>query len=160
MSKGIGQSYINRMKRYHIATKIHNPSERIKVICDRAFYHDGPFKYKLPRYYRDRLYRKKFPCDAQVWNQKLKIYEKKIVYRYKSKNLLALQMQDEVRNRVLAQYNERVADIKQRFPHFSDTQVHLEIARLEARLKETRYKDNFAKCAKFYNSQRFKQSKF
>ena len=160
MSKGIGQSYIQRMKRYHVPTKIRDPKVRISVVCDRAFYHDGAFKYKLPRYYRDRLYRKKFPCDTQVWNNKLKLYEKKIVYRFKSKNPLALQMQAEVRSRVLAQYNKRVAELKERFPYFSDTQIHLEIQRLEARVRETRFKDNFAKCAKFYNSQRFKQPKF
>lgn len=39
MSKGLGLNYVKRMKRFHVPS-IRSPSERISVVCDRAFYHD------------------------------------------------------------------------------------------------------------------------
>lgn len=160
MSKGIGESYIKRMKRYHLSSRIRSPSERISVICDRAFYHDGAFKYKLPRFFRDRLYRKKFPCDAKVWNPKLKIYETKTVYRYMSKNLLALQMQTEVRNRLLVEYNKRFSEFRSEYPDKSDSEIHLLICRSEASLRKTRQQDIYSKMSRFYQFNRFKNRKF
>ena len=159
MSKGIGQGYIKRMSRYH-KPKIKNPNVRISTICDRAFYHDGPFKFKLPRFYRDRLYRMRFPCETQVWNKKYNAYEKKTVYRYKSKNPLALQMQIEVRNRVLAEYSKCVAEFRANNPSASDTEISLQIARSEAFSRNLKQKDCYSKMSKFYNYQRFKNRKF
>lgn len=57
MSKGLGKNYISRMKRFHVP-RIRNPALRISTVVDRSWYYDGFFKYKLPRYFRDRLYRK------------------------------------------------------------------------------------------------------
>lgn len=158
MSKGIGSNYVNRMKRYHVPN-IRNPSTRISVICDRAFYHDGPFRYKLPRFYRDRLYRKKFPCDAKVWNVKLKCYENKIVYRYKSKNILALQMSLEVRNRLLREYDRRVAELSAQYPSYSRSEIDILLSRSDSFLKVDRYKSTSAKMSRFYNFNRNKNSK-
>ena len=56
MSKGIGKGYLTRMTRYHKPSNL-KFNERVSTICDRSFYHDGAFRYKLPRYFRDRLYR-------------------------------------------------------------------------------------------------------
>lgn len=156
MSKGLGASYVSRMRRYHLSFKTKNPHERISIICDRAFYHDGAFKYKLPRFYRDRLYRKKFPCEAQIWNKKRKAYETKTVYRYKSKNPLSIQMQVEVRSRVLAEYDRRVAEFKSGRPDLSDSEVHLELCRSEASAKMARQKDIYSKMSRFYNYNRHK----
>lgn len=160
MSKGIGQNYVNRMKRYHLCTRIRSPSERISSVCDRAFYHDGSFKYKLPRFYRDRLFRKKFPCDTKVWNKKKKCYEDKIVYRYKSKNVLALQMQVEVRNRILAEYNRRFSEFRSFYPDKSDTEVALILERSETSARQTRRSNIYSKMSRFYNKNRFKNRKF
>lgn len=159
MSKGIGNGYIKRMKRWHLFGKA-NPSIRVPKIVDRAVYHDGAFTYKLPRFYKDRLYRMKFPCDAKVWNQKLKCYVQKIVYRYQSKNLLSLQMQAEIRNRLLADYNDRIAELRSANPRLSDSEIHLEMARLEASSRMARQKDIFSKMSRFYNTNRFKNRKF
>lgn len=159
MSKGIGQGYINRMKRYHLP-KIKNVRDRISTICDRAFYHESSFKYKLPRYYRDRLYRMKFPCDARVWNKKLNQYENKIVYRYKSKNPLAVQMSVEVRNRVLADFNRRFSELRATYPNYSDTKILRTLSMAETASRMDRQKDCFSKMSRFYNHNRFKNRKF
>lgn len=147
------------MRRYH-KPNIKNPNVRISTICDRAFYHDGPFKFKLPRFYRDRLYRMRFPCETQVWNKKYKAYEQKTVYRFKSKNPLALQMQIEVRNRVLAEYNKRVEEFRSANPSLSDTEISLKIARADFYSRKLKQEDCYTKLSKFYNYQRFKNRKF
>lgn len=159
MSKGIGSGYVNRMKRFHVP-RISNPRERVSVVCDRAFYHNGAFKYKLPRFFRDRFYRMKFPCDAKVWNKKKMCYENKIVWRYKSKNLLALQIQNEVRSRVLEGFGRRVEEKRLCCPHLSDDQIYLEVTRDEQTSRLARQKDIFTKMSRFYNACRFKQRKF
>lgn len=159
MSHGIGASYVKRMRRYH-TPYIRDPRTRITVVCDRSFYHDGAFKYKLPRYFRDRLYRMKFPCDAKVWNKKLKIYENKTVYRYKSKNPLALAMQVEVRNRVLAEFNEKFSRAKAMYPSKSDTEILIELERASVTARNTRRQDIFSKMSRFYNYNKHKVKSF
>ena len=158
MSKGLGVNYINRMKRFHVPF-INSPSERIGKVCDRAFYHDGAFKYKLPRYFRDRLYRRKFPYEVKLWNNKKKCYEEKIVYRYASKNPLSIQMQVEIRNRIMADYYKRVAEFRSCNPSISDTEVHIALARSEANSIMDRQKNIYSKMSRFYNYSRFKHCK-
>lgn len=148
MSKGIGQGYINRMKCYH-KPKIKDVKVRISTICDRAFYRDGSYKFKLPRFYRDRLYRMRFPCETQVWNKKSKAYEQKTVYRYKSKNPLAIQMQVEVRNRLLAKYAESLRLIRSANPSISDTEAAIQIARFDAYSRLAKQKIVIPKCQSF-----------
>lgn len=159
MSKGIGQKYIDRMKRFHRPSNL-SASERVSLVCDRAFYHDGAFKYKLPRYYRDRLYRMKFPYDAKVWNPKKNKYEDKIVYRYASKNPLSLQMQNEIRNRLSAEYDRRFAELRCLYPSYSDTEIDLQIVRSESVSNVARRKNIYTKMSRFYNYNRFKSRKF
>ena len=156
MSKGIGLSYVNRLKRYHLPNAIRSPDERISKICDRAFYHDQTFKYKLPRYYRDRLYRVRMPFDSKVWNKKLKCYENKIVLRYCSKNMLSRQMQVEIRNRVLEEYNKRVEELRFINPQISRSEIDLQILRSDACSRVSRQKDITSKMSRFYNYNRFK----
>lgn len=146
------------MKRWHLPSLM-NPYERVSKIVDRAFYHEGSFKYKLPRYYRDRLYRKLCPCDARVWNQKKKCYEDKIVYRYKSANVLSLQMQTEVRSRVLSLYEQRVAEFTAQFPHKSRAEIDVLISRSEESMRMDRQKNLYRKLSEFYNTKRFKHRK-
>ena len=158
MSKGIGQFYINRMRRYHLPF-IKSPSDRVSTIVDRAWYYEGAFKYKLPRYFRDRLYRVKYPFDSRVWNKKTKCYEQKIVYRYASKNMLARQMQIEIRNRLLADYNERVAEISA-LQNVSRVEADILLSRIDSRTRLARQEDIFGKLARFYNYNRFKNKSF
>lgn len=158
MSKGLGKNYISRMKRFHRPLNL-PPSERVSLVCDRAFYHDGAFMYKLPRYFRDRLYRMKFPYDVKVWNPKKHVYEDKIVYRYASKNPLSLQMQNEIRNRLSAEYDRRVAALRSFYPSLSDSEIDLQIVRSDAASKVARRKDIYSKMSRFYNSNKFKNRK-
>lgn len=159
MSKGIGASYLQRMRRYHLPF-IRDKKARVSTICDRAFYHDASFKYKLPRYYRDRLYRKKFPFETKVWNLKLKLYEEKIVYRYASKNLLSLQMQSEIRSRILADYNRRVKELSAQYPSLSRAEIDSLISRAEKSSVLSRKENCYRKMSKFYNSAKSKTPKF
>lgn len=159
MSKGLGASYADRMKRWHVP-KIRDKRLRITTVVDRMHYHDGCFKFKLPRYFKDRLYRKKYPCETYVYNNKLKCCEKKIVQRYKSKNMLSLQIQAEIRNRVLEDYRRRFAELKSACPNLTDLQIDIELARREKLDRQTRGKDTFTKLARFYNRNRFKNRNF
>ena len=159
MSKNIGKSYITRMRRWHVPRLKGSAKERISLICDRAFYYDGPFKFKLPRYYRDRLYRKFCDCVTIVYNSKKKCCETKIIKRYKSENLLSIQMQAEIRGRILAQYRESFARFRSQFPDKSDLQIDLEITRAEKNATALRRNDIYSKMSRFYNYQRFKNKK-
>lgn len=159
MSKGIGESYVHKMRWWHVPN-IDNPRQKLEKVVDRMVYKDGKFDYKLPRFYKDRLYRKKFPCDVRVWNPKKKFYEDKVVYRYMSKNLLALQIQVEVRDRFLAQYNEQIAGLTAQFPNKSRDEIDIELTRSERASSLDRQKSVYSKLSKFYNSQRFKNRKF
>ena len=147
------------MRKYHLPI-IKNSRLRVETICDRAFYHDSSFKYKLPRYYRDRLYRMKFPCDAKVWNKKKNVYENKIVYRYKSKNPLSIQMQVEVRNRILADFDRRFAECRASHPNYTDSEIYRQMCLSETASRQDRRNEIFTKMSRFYNYQRHKNRKF
>ena len=158
MSKGLGKSYVQRMKRFHVPYGL-DPKKRIEAVVDRAWYHDGAFKYKLPRYFRDRLFRKQFPCEQKVWNPKSKCYETKIVKRYKSQNYLALQMQTEIRTRVLDEYNRRIQEVRSE-QNLDYTEAARVLERSERAAREARLQDIFAKMSRFYNYNRFKNKRF
>lgn len=159
MSKGIGASYVKRMSRYHRCTWIKNPRTRIEAVVDRSTYHDGAFQYKLPRYFRDRLYRMKFPYDVRIWNKKKCFYENKTVYRYASKNPLALQMQTEVRNRLLSEYNRRVEAFRCENPNLTRSEIDILLARSETASRLDRQKTIYSKMSRFYHYNRVKNSK-
>lgn len=159
MSKGIGEKYILRMKRYHVPA-FKGATRDVPLIVDRSCYHDGCFKYKLPRYYRDRLYRKKEPCDARVWNNKLKTYENKIVYRYKSKNLLSLQMQAEIRTRILREHSRLCSQFRVAYPTLTESEIIKKVSFFEADSRKARSQDIYQKMSRFYNNNRFKSPKF
>lgn len=158
-SKGLGKGYVKRMKRYHVPFS-DSPISRIERAVDRYNYHDGSFQYKLPRYYKDRLYRMKFPFEINVWNKKKNYYEVKTVHRYASKNPLALQMQVEIRNRILAEYDRKFLELRLGSKNKSDSEIHLELARVESSSRLARQKDIYTKLSKFYSSNRFKSRKF
>lgn len=160
MSKGIGVGYIQRMKRFHVPfNKNLTSKEYVSKVVDRRYYYDGTFRYKLPRFFADRLYRKKFPCKTSVYNPKTKQMETKTVFRFKSKNMLSLQMQVEIRDRVLADFNKRVAEYKLSHPAASDTEASIAVLRAEKIARLDRQKTLYSKLARFYNYNRFKHNK-
>lgn len=160
MSKGLGASYVDKMKRYHVPYKgTMSSKDYVKLVVDRSCYHDATYSYKLPRYYKDRFYRKKYPKESRVWNPKTKQYETKTVYRFLSKNLLALQMQDEIRSRVLAEYHRFCAEARTAYPGITDPEIDILFCRHQESLKRSKQKDISSKMSRFYNSNRFEHRK-
>lgn len=59
-SNGIGASYITRYSRFHLCgCSLYLPYSReiVDQILSRKFVLDGSFRYKMPRYYSDRIYK-------------------------------------------------------------------------------------------------------
>lgn len=113
-SKGIGASYCTRMRSYHLPfrSKFLSTEDYLDCIIDRqyvSFSVKGTlFKYRMPRYYKERFYFAKMPFEVDIWDKKLKQYVKKIVYRFCTKNLLARQLQVRVRNRFLEEFHRQL----------------------------------------------------
>lgn len=116
VSKGVGASYCmdKHNRHYHMPdSEVSCPSrEQLDTIIDRrkVSFDTGKqkFTYKMPRYYRERLYMSKLPFEQKVWNKNKMCYEEKIVYRYSSKNFLSRQIAMRVRERVLEDFAHRV----------------------------------------------------
>lgn len=106
MSKGIGLSYVLRNKAYHLCGftlrqyRVFTP-EQIKSICLRRYVKDGEYQYKMPRYWKDRIYRNLSTKEQKIWNKELKQFVVHYVKRYTSENVLSLQMSDFLRDRFL-----------------------------------------------------------
>lgn len=111
VSKGVGASYCENpaTRRYHL------PFGRTSSECFRSDYLDtvierqkvsfstpnGVFTYRMPRYYRERLYMSKLPFDSLQYDVKTKKMVHKTVYRYSSKTLFARCLQARIRDRFL-----------------------------------------------------------
>lgn len=116
VSKGVGASYCenNENRRYHMPdSEVSCPfREQLDTIIDRrkVSFDTGKkiFTYKMPRYYRERLYMSKLPFEQKVWNKNKMCYEDKIVYRYSSKNMLSRQIALRLRERVLESLAKRI----------------------------------------------------
>lgn len=105
-SKGIGASYVSRRRSFHLPFgRICDTFDEIDCVLDRMYVgfqtDKGYFKYRMPRYYRERLYQAYMPFEVDFWDKKLKKYVKKTVYRYCTKNVLSRQIQMRLRDRVL-----------------------------------------------------------
>ena len=107
MSKGIGENYVYRFKSHHLHGLNIRPdtvlsADEVASIVARRFVLDGSFKYKMPRYYIDRIYRVSELKERQVWNYKLKKYETKFVKRFTSNSFLCNQISRFLESRVLS----------------------------------------------------------
>lgn len=112
VSKGVGASYCRNpaVRRYHL------PFGRFSSECFRPVNLDsvidrqkvsfstpnGVFTYRMPRYYRERLYMSKLPFDSLQYDPKTKTFIHKTVYRYSSKNLFSRCLQIRIRDRFLS----------------------------------------------------------
>lgn len=119
MSKGIGSNYVSRMMHYHRPDIIGEGD--LNSIIERMYYtFDGRVKYALPRYYKDRFFRKlviKHYYDAEFSNDlgAVSYSYRKVVKRYTSENFLSVAIADFTRNR----YNvEFLRSLKQRERYF------------------------------------------
>ena len=117
MSKGIGLNYVLRFKRFHLAGKSNNfcavSKEDLDVIISRMRISDGSFRYKMPRFYKDRIYRTIVYKPKEVWDEKNKRFTSEridrktgevkqiLVKRYSSQNPLQMQINKELERRYL-----------------------------------------------------------
>ena len=56
ISKGIGSSYIESMRSWHLCEHIRDKKKRLETIVSRRFYKIKQFTYALPRYFKERIY--------------------------------------------------------------------------------------------------------
>ena len=74
--------------------------------------------------------------------------------------MLALQMQVEVRNRILAEYDRRCQELRQIYPNKSDSEIHIELLKIDKDSQMDRQKSIYTKMSRFYNYNRFKNKSF
>lgn len=157
-SKGLGSSYVDNMYKYHRALD-KSRSSRVSVACDRAFYHFGTFKYKLPKYYKERLFFDKVEVGSKKFNTKTNEYEFKKVKRYKKVSSFSHQVSSEIRSRILADDQRKFDEFVQSYPDLSDSEISSLFARSQECAKKDRQNASFRKMSKFYNRNRFKSKK-
>lgn len=69
VSKGFGLSYVNRMKNYHLAEGdvLNKRLDRyFSLVGDRSRVFIGQFGYKMPRYYRNKIYGEKTRLSRKI----------------------------------------------------------------------------------------------
>lgn len=107
MSKGIGASYISRMYSFHRDCEVHE-------MVDRMFYtFDGKVRYPLPRFYKDRFYRKlktfiNYEIIPNADRSAISFSYVRTVKRYTSESLLSVAIGDIVRARRLSDFYRSV----------------------------------------------------
>lgn len=157
ISKGLGSSYLKNASFHTMKPYRHMSFTKYVDWClEHAFYYDGSFKYKLPRYYYERIFYTKTPQIRETFVSPEKGYKVQIVYRYVSKSALSVEMQVRLRDRPFLEYQQRFADLRASRSDLSDDEIHsflyaCEQASLEARRKAARdklytfYRDSDAK---------------
>lgn len=124
MSKGIGSSYLNNAS-FHTARPYRMTfSDYVDRCLQNAFYFDGSFKYKLPRYYYERIFYTKTTQIRESYKGPEKGYKMALVSRYISKSALSVEMQVRLRNRPLIVYQQRFKDLRASRPDLSDDEIH------------------------------------
>lgn len=107
MSKGIGSSFVSRMYNYYRNCDVN-------TMVDRMFYtFDGKIKYPLPRFYKDRFYKKikykeRYDVIFSEGHGAVSFLNFRYVKRYTSESLLSLAIADIVRNRSVARFCKSV----------------------------------------------------
>lgn len=153
MSKGLGASYLDRcdklpddpylaklqfhtkdldvLSKYIINLDKYKLNDVVRKTLDLRYYTDGSYKYKLPRYYVDRLYKGLETYDVLVWNRTRKCMESKQVKRYASTSVLSVAMQNQIRERILDEYSRLFVSMRclPSFASLSDFEIHCKILR-------------------------------
>lgn len=107
-SKGIGSSYITMYKKHHLCGLtgsdnlfyVPRSPEFIERIVSRKFVLDGSFKYRMPRYYSDRIYKIPVTEVKEVLNFITGEYEIQKRKRFSSDNPLSYQIYSLLSSRV------------------------------------------------------------
>lgn len=157
VSHGLGKAYVDKMYRWHVPNRrrFNDTPSYIKTIVDRYHYHTGKFKYNLPRYYKDRFYKSLDVVSQKYFDYDSKTIKVKQVKRYRSSNLLSLQMRNEIQHRILVEYNKLVEQIRCSSPGLSADEIHIKATLAEKSSRLSKSKDTFAKLSRFYNSHYF-----
>ena len=82
ISKGIGKSYVDRMKDWHLCEFIKDKKKRLETIVSRRVYKIKQFTYELPRYFKNLIYGTKNYLSYQIGKYILehndKLYNEKL----------------------------------------------------------------------------------
>ena len=150
-SKGLGASYVDKHRSYHIPSRRGYTSEEyVQTLLDRRFYFDGSYKYHLPRYYIERLYYRKKTEIKPVYNYEKKKFEAKKIYRYVSTSPVQLKIKAALRELVDARYRQRIEEIRLAYPTYSDSEVYRKLAVLDRLSIEAREASLRSKLNRFY----------
>lgn len=151
VSKGLGVSYIARNRDYHLPIRRgYKPQEYVEMVCNRRIYKDGEFKYKLPRYYQQRLFYARKKEIKATFDPKTRSFKAKTIYRYVPTTYISIKIKDTLRKRAMARSLERESEIRCRYPSYSDSEVFHELAVLEERSRISRQKVIRSKLNRFY----------
>lgn len=151
VSKGLGASYISRNKNYHLPSRsCRKKQEYVDLVCDRRIYMDGAYKYKLPRYYQQRLYYAKKKEIKSVFDAKTRSFKAQTIYRFVPTSYISVQIKDTLRMRALARSLEREAEIRRQYPSYTDAEVIRELTFLEERSRVSRQKTIRSQLNRFY----------
>ena len=84
ISKGIGKSYVERMKDWHLCISIKDKKKRIETIVSRRFYSIKNYTYALPRYFKSLIYGTKNYLSYQIaqfiLQQRDRLYNQKLAF--------------------------------------------------------------------------------
>lgn len=150
MSKGIGRIYLENAS-FHTARPYRMTfSDYVDRCLQNAFYFDGNFKYKLPRYYYERIFYQKTTQIRETYLCPEKGYKMALVSRYVSKSALSVEMQVRLRNRPFLEYKQRFEELKSSCPYLADTEIHSILDERERHSVEARRKAARDKLYTFY----------
>lgn len=160
MSKGLGASYVEDKRNYHIPPRLKRQKfeDYVDILLDRKYYYDGQFKYKLPRYYIERLYYTRKMFFNEQYNPKTKAFQPVVTYRYVSANNVSLGMQAALQRRIDAADKQRFEVAKSSHPLWSDDQIFAYLDMCERISLEARRKVARDKLNRFYHDNARKNS--
>lgn len=158
MSKGIGSSYIERCADYH------KPKQRfyktfedyVDCVVDRLKYFDGQYSYKLPAYYKRKLFYTEVKTIVRYYDKNTKTVKTRQATRLAARSRLSLAMQANVRNRIDEAYRERLELIRASNPTLTDSEVVLLETNLALDERESRKRSKLGRLNKFYIENKIK----
>lgn len=168
MSKNIGAAYLTDEK-----VRYHRPSRRREVpgypsiadaCVDRLRYHDGQYLYKLPRYYKERIFYDVI-TENRLFVGKVKepfgdgyLYSlvSRPVKRRAVRNTLPLEMQNVIRARAEKRYLDRFREYQSKDLSLTDSEIHLLLAKDDVQMVRARKVRLLSQANKFYNTNSLK----
>lgn len=155
VSKGLGGSYISANKHIHLPPRTEPRFEDyVDRVLSTCYYFDGAFKYKLPRYYYERIFFTKKKFIREVYRDG--VWTPQVISRFVSQSLLSVEMQVILRNRSMERDKQRFEELRATYPHLSDSELCHEIGLHELLAWETRAQVAENKLYSFYKENQLK----